>query len=111
MYPFSYFLGQKNKYNYGGAEGVSGILPGSGHTWVGHLTKDSKSGASSMGDQSFVNQKAFDLVENRNDQEKNILALPLTRNYQVLATETQDDKQTEVLVLNRVRAIPFVVTA
>ena len=29
---------------YGGAEGVSGILPGSGHTWVGHLTKDSKSG-------------------------------------------------------------------
>ena len=40
-----------------------------------------------------------------------ILALPLTRNYQVLATETQDDKQTEVLVLNRVRAIPFVVTA
>ena len=29
---------------YGGAEGVSGILPGSGHTWVGHLTEDSKSG-------------------------------------------------------------------
>ena len=97
--------------NYGGAEGVSGILPGSGHTWVGHLTKDSKSGASSMGDQSFVNQKSFDLVENRNDQEKNILALPLTRNYQVLATQTQDDVQTEILVLNRVRAIPFVVTA
>ena len=29
---------------YGGAEGVSGILPGTGHTWVGHLTQDSKSG-------------------------------------------------------------------
>ena len=29
---------------YGGAEGVSGILPGSGHSWVGHLTEDSKSG-------------------------------------------------------------------
>ena len=29
---------------YGGAEGVSGILPGTGHTWVGHLTEDSKSG-------------------------------------------------------------------
>ena len=96
--------------NYGGAEGVSGILPGSGHTWVGHLTKDSKSGASSMGDQSFVNQKSFDLVENRNDQEKNILALPLTRNYQVLATQTQHDVQTEILVLNRVRAIPFVIS-
>ena len=40
-----------------------------------------------------------------------ILALPLTRNYQLLSVETQDDKQTEVLVLNRVRAIPFVVTA
>ena len=39
-----------------------------------------------------------------------ILALPLTRNYQLLSVETQDDKQTEVLVLNRVRAIPFVVT-
>ena len=96
--------------NYGGAEGVSGILPGSGHTWVGHLTKDSKSGASSMGDQSFVNQKSFDLVENRNDQEKNILALPLTRNYQVLATQTQHDVPTEILVLNRVRAIPFVIS-
>lgn len=96
--------------NYGGAEGVSGILPGSGHTWVGHLTKDSKSGASSMGDQSFVNQKAFDLVENRNDQEKNILALPLTRNYQVLHTQTQDDVPTELVVFNRVRAIPFVIS-
>ena len=26
------------------ASGVSGILPGTGHTWVGHLTPDSKSG-------------------------------------------------------------------
>ena len=41
---------------------------------------------------------------------KDILALPLARNYQLLSVETQDDKQTEVLVLNRVRAIPFVVT-
>ena len=29
---------------YGGNEGVSGILPGTGHTWVGHLTTDSKAG-------------------------------------------------------------------
>ena len=31
---------------YGGAEGVSGILPGTGKVWVGHLTPDSKSGSS-----------------------------------------------------------------
>ena len=29
----------------GGGEGRSGIVPGSGHTWVGHLTPDSQSGS------------------------------------------------------------------
>ncbi len=31
----------------GGGEGRSGVVPGSGHTWVGHLTPDSQSGSRS----------------------------------------------------------------
>lgn len=32
----------------GGGEGRSGIVPGSGHTWVGHLTPDSQSGSKNV---------------------------------------------------------------
>ena len=63
---------------YGGAEGVSGILPGTGHTWVGHLTQDSKSGIHVPDHMDVPNQEVVPPLPPLNSQ-----VLPATEGMEV----------------------------
>ena len=76
--------------NSGGNAGVMGTLPGSGRTWVGHLTPDSKSGLTPQA----TNLESIDIpdadkqataFENQNEKVKD-----LTRSLVNLAGQAQD---------------------